>query len=635
MSLEAHLPKWGGQGKKLGDALARSRYESRFLIDMSHRAAAKNLMLTTMLKAGQTLSDSNPEAPRIRTELLANAHLNLMFHNRDLALTPAEAKAAKIGSRGSGYRFIEAPGSGDQIQARAMTRLHKQEQRLKRQLDKSDAARRTAIENEIADVRSQIEDRQRYAYAQKYSSRSGSAAEFEKAANDLGNLALTRDVNKAARTADGKLYVVPKHDAKAFGAEMASSSRFARIVWDKPTYLWKMAMIGYTPRSIVNNAVGNWAMYALREGGGVDGVKALYDAVRLTHGDKVALESMKSAMPFKRNNWLYQNFGNELGNVFGHELLTAGARSKSALKKRLSEGLYPLVHQIADEPVRVASISKYLRGDAEVKRLMKGGLSFDDAAARALRNDSSLQRRASEHARAVAGDYFTLRGWEKTVRKLVPFYLWDRHIVRTTGNMFADTPGRLAIMQQLSNAGIEETERILGDIPDFLKGAIPLEMLGIDSEEGRNSVLTTASLNPWATIGEIVNLGQALTIGGGRTSDAMLGAHPFITGGIEFVTGRSVLSGAPKATDGGLVFSVAKNSIMGFPGIQLADELISEDTDTTSKGNPLLFSRDDKSAVSRFLGIPIREVDSETAARMKAAQNAGKAPAKKNPYGGG
>jgi hypothetical protein len=708
MSLEAHLPKWGGQGKKLGDALARGRYESRFLIDMSHRAAAKNLMLTTMLKAGEALSDDHPGAANTRSQLMAGAYMNLLRHNRHLTLTPEEAAKRGVGKRGSHYAYVIAPDHFDRASENSLHRLRKREAKLDTQRasnaelandlpkyraeladvndqlskmhregwtittpasanrrstpgqhmeqearDLMEVQRRSlelerlveqaenakvkhdAAVAELADLKAQRMDVERRGFTEKFSAYSGTAEEFEKAAERFGRIATVRDVRRAARTQDGKVYVVPKHDATNLGIEMASSSRFMRMVWDKPTYLWKMAMIGYTPRSITNNAVGNWAMYALREGGGVDGVKALYDAVRLTKGDSAALLSMKAATPFKRNNWLYRYFGTELGNVFGHELLTDGARAKSKLKKRASEGLYPLVHKIADEPVRIASISKFLRESPEVRALMKDGLDLDDAIHRALRKNPSLQRRASEHARVVAGDYFTLRNWEKTMRKLIPFYLWDRHIVRTTGNMFADTPGRLVVMQQLSNAGIEETEAILGEIPDFLKGAIPLEMLGLDSEEGRNSILTTASLNPWATVGEIVNLGQALSVGGNRPSDALIGVHPFITGGIEFVTGRSVLSGAPKPTDGGLVFSVAKNAVMGFPGLQLADELMSEDTDTTETGNPLLFNRNEKTAISRFLGVPIRGTDPAVAARMKAAQNAGKEPKTKNPYMGG
>lgn len=709
MSLEAHLPQL------VSNPLKRARFEGRFAIDMAHRAAAKNLMLATMLKAGEKLSDTNPEAPRARAEIMAGAHINLMRHNREIAVTPEEALARGIINKSgrvkgnSHYTLIVDPAhfTGSTEHASSLARTQKQIARWNRQREANaelahelpklkqeleyvngELARmhreghvvtvpasktrrptpRQHMEQEAADIMElqrrslEIERRierahnaqtkhseavaeldtlinqrrelERRGFTEKYMSVAGSAADFEKAAGEFGRLTTTTRVSKAARTQDGRIYIVPRHDPKMLGYEMGQTASLLRKAWEKPTYLWKLAMIGYTPRSIVNNAVGNWAIYALREGGSVEGFQALYDAVRLTKGDDAALLTMKAATPFKRNNWLYRYFGTELGNVFGHELLTDGARAKSKLSKRMHQGLYPAVHKIADEPVRVASIAKFLRESPEVKALTKRGIDTDTAISRALRGNPSLQRRAAEHARVVAGDYFTLRTWERRVRDIIPFYLWDRHIVKTTGNMVADTPGRVAIAQQISDIGVEETERLLGDIPEFLKGAVPFDLLGLDSDKGRKNVLLTASLNPWATIGEIAALGQALTIGGGQPRDALMGAHPFITGGIEFVTGRSILSGAPKDTDGGLVFSVADNAISGLPMFRIAEALVSEDEDTTAAGNPRLYRRDDKSPISSFLGVPIRSVSPEAASRMKASMTgeAGKEPKKSNRY---
>jgi len=138
MSLEAHLPKWGGQAKKLGGALERGRYESRFLIDMSHRAAAKNLMLTTLLKAGESLSDEHPNASVVRAQLLAGAQLNMMRHNKHIAMTPEEAKAAKVGKRGAHYTYIVAPEHFDRTSASSLARLSRQEKQIEKKLTKLD-----------------------------------------------------------------------------------------------------------------------------------------------------------------------------------------------------------------------------------------------------------------------------------------------------------------------------------------------------------------------------------------------------------------------------------------------------------------------------------------------------------------
>jgi hypothetical protein len=413
-----------------------------------------------------------------------------------------------------------------------------------------------------------------------------------------------------------KVQLVRKGDARKLGLEAKNSSRAAQLLWRKPTQVWKMLQIGYTPRAITNNAVGNAVIYALREGGQEGSAHAVWSAMRHTVGADKATSDFLRAHPFKSDSWLYRFYSDELSNVFGHELMEVGS---TGLKKHLSRGLYPLVNKFADEPVRVASLESFMRRQPEVKALMKDGLSADAAIMRALKRTPNLRERGAEHARRTAGDYYTLRGPERFLRDVMPFYLWNRHILRTTGNLFADTPGRLVALQRVSNLGVEETERILGEIPEFLRGAIPLSAIGLAEEvaSDRADVLLTGSLNPFATVGELAGLAEAFTAGTGPRglSAALTGANPIITGGVEAVTGRSLLTGAPKPTVGGLPSSVVSSALLGLPFARLAEAALpAEDTGAR------LYRPDRRGPTTSFLGIPLRDVNLETAAEIAAKE---------------
>lgn len=428
---------------------------------------------------------------------------------------------------------------------------------------------------------------------------------FEHFAENFGRQATTRHVEDAAITHDGKVRVVPIHDAHNLGHELKNSSAFVTWLWRKPTRLWKMALLGYTPRIITNNAVGNWAIHAVREENPLIAVRTVYDAVKFSKGRKEAHASLKASVPFESRHWMHKYFGNELGNVFSHELEAQGLKSKAA------QGLYPIVHKVADEPVRVAAIYAALRHSPEVKAFTDRGLSFDMAAARALRTTPALRQRVAEHARTVAGDYFTISNHGRAVRDLIPFYLWDRHIMKTTGNLFADNPGRVAVMQRIGQEGVAQNEQWLGELPDFLHGVIPFGV-----KNGRADVLLTASLNPFASVAELAGAAQAVTTGGGpRPGEAILSqVNPIASGAVQFLTGENPMTGAPVKTHGGLVSDVAIQLGESLPGTRLVTESLGGERTVSDKGNPLLFRHGPIEQITSIFGVPIRSVDLMAAA---------------------
>lgn len=443
---------------------------------------------------------------------------------------------------------------------------------------------------------------------------------FRKSVDNFGHHTTTKDFARAAKTPDGNYYIVPKHDAYNLAFEGGNSLRFIHKVLHKPTMIWKSAVIGWTPRTITNNAIGNWFLYAARELPSANGVMAVSDALRFRFGSKIAGEAL-----FPENHWLHRFFSDELADQFGvgNELVRFGDTSR--LRRARVGPFYAIQHSVAERPLRIATLYKALRDMPEVKEMVarynakgiRGSKAVDRAIERVMRQRPDLRDEAAQSSRRLAGDYLTMSEGEKFVRDIVPFYLWNRHILKTTGNMFAEQPVRLALMSQLSELGIEETENMLGEIPEFLRGAIPLAALGLGDRTGRNSVMLTASLNPFATIGELAESADAFITGSGRRGAAVAQLNPFLVGGFESVFEQNALTGSPSPREGGVIPDVLRHVIDNLPQLKLANELSLPDADTTPAGNEYLYSRDNRSPLTSFLGIPMRSVSEEAAARLK------------------
>jgi hypothetical protein len=549
--------------------------------------------------------------PQIERELVeANEHLTQLAQQGARIATPSSTKRTPT------QRQLIEMEAGPMIDA--TRRVSDLEERLLK------ARQARGIHDDavakIDDFRTQRMDIEERSFREYYAHAGKSAEDFETASRNLGRWATTRDPALAAMTREGKYVVVPKHDAHNLGLEMENSSAFVRNIYHRPTQLWKIAMIGWTPRAITNNTVGNWTLYALREGPSHESLRALKDAVEWQFGKRRAKEVFDEAHSFRKNDLIYREFGDVIGDVFGQEIMAGavGARTKAGRIAR--RGVYGIVHAVADQPVRVASLHRYLRSSPEVRALQTGGRSYQQAVRLALKRNPGLRERAVDHVRKTAGDYSALRTWEKHARNIVPFYLWYRHIARTTGNMALDTPARMAVMQRLSAIGIEDTKDLLGEIPEFLNGAVPLSAIGLGkkAEGGRADIMLTASLNPFASIGEIATMVESLTTGGGPRGlgGALMGANPFLTGIIEGASGRSLLSGAQIKPTGGLIPTILSRTAKGFPQYRMAEALLQEDTTTSESGNELLFARDDRGPLTSLFGIPLRNTSLATGEKL-------------------
>jgi hypothetical protein len=497
---------------------------------------------------------------------------------------------------------------------------------------------------------------------------------------------------QAAKVAGGKkILIVPHHTMKALGHESVESTKALRKFAHSPVTWWKRIQVGYAPRVITNNVMGNWTMYALRTMGSGGG-RAIVDAVRHAHGERAAMKAFKEmhsdilktqghdaaahftaiAHPHmidapnisaiektfgsraanavkQQPNWVTKHFKTELGSTFGNVLTDA---EKTREKKVIQQGFYPLVHRVADRPVRVAALYHFMRGAPEVKDFLKThpGVTLDEGISKVLdRNPNALRERAEAHVRSIAGDYSTMSPRERVLQNFVPFYLWDKHIVKHVANMVNERPGALTALDATGNMGTKEGQSLLGDVPEFMQGALPLSMLGLHADKGgRKGLLMTTGLNPYHTIGDLAQAITAATTRHDATSgaDAANNLSPLITGLIEQISGHKIGTQAPAPTHGGVIPSVLANTALGTTYSTLLQKAFGggkftpkqgKRSSTHPYGNPqqTLYDHSTGSTVSGLFGLPIREA-SMTRAKQMADQESGKKKKRRtstNPFG--
>lgn len=635
--------------------------KSAALVDMTHykllhQLQRKEARLQTRALQHAELAHG---VEKIRTELAHhNATLREM-HDKGYLFTggPAKTKLAE-------------PTTKQLISQRAVPvkEVEANVKRLESQLNKAHNAKmiHDATVRELADVKAQRMALEHRSHAEKYARIGASEESFNHYAETLGRhttvsigrgrseAQIRRALSRAWVGMDGKIPIVPRHDATMMGHELRNSTGFLTKLVRNTTGVWKSIQVKFTPRTLTNNTVGNHIIYAMRMLHPVHATRAMMHAVRLIHTAPDTESILMRATPWRSKSWVFQHFSPELHNTFGRGVLgPEGKPSTSRIARVLKgPGFYGLVQKFADEPTRLASIISYVHGDPQVVALAHELMAkaeargaqlsrtdaLDKAAARVLHRNHDLRTRAAEFGRSVAGDYLSMTPREQKIKDWVPFYLWDRHIVKSTSNLVKDTPGRALFMQQLSNMGDQQVKKYLGAVPEFLQNSLPLNMLGIGPKAGdRADVLLTHSLNPFGTVGELAGLTQAVTVGGNKQmgSDLFSQINPLATDAIQYGTGTSLLTGAPMPRHGGLVTSILANLGTNLPEAQMVKAALTKPTTLTPKGKEKLYAVDHRSSISSFLGVPVRNVSKSAANAMadkEAGVKKGRSSRRKNPF---
>jgi hypothetical protein len=432
-------------------------------------------------------------------------------------------------------------------------------------------------------------------------------------AEDLHNSALSEGFttpNQAeAHTSGGRYYVVPKTTSRAATGEFTRSSGAVRNFVKKPLTVWRAAVLGLRPGFLTNNLVGNSLMYAAKTGG-QGGLRSLFHAIYETHGPRVAQKALDNAAtpPKLRADLTKEFFPEQVRGTFGLTQSPATSATHIAAGRKVAEtgrtitGAIPrLTSKVAEEYPRRALVHHYIRHSPEFRNvyqsLPKQTRSFEQAARQVLegKGGADYQRFISKQVNQALGDYLNLSPVERGVlRNLLPFYSWYRAIATTTYHLAADTPLRANILGQIGRIGREYSDKELGAVPSFLKGAIGLGA----GPQGTERVLATQGLNPYATLEQLRR--------GGLSDYSQLGLNPFLAGPAQYLQRhRGPVSPAS------LFASPMKDLLANLPPSRLLVPPGPSKLYPTRKGR--------KTQLFGFAGVPIKEY-SPTVAAQQAKQ---------------
>lgn len=451
--------------------------------------------------------------------------------------------------------------------------------------------------------------------------------EFENALRSgiIRDMFTTKNAAEAVKGANGKPLAVPKRLVDDFIDEGVGSHHTLTNMFARPDSIWR-AFVLAVPRYGVNNMVGTSAIFMLNNPAAA---RHYVEAVRIVGGHRRA-KKVLDAKPGAGVEWMDELFGHMYGHGFVEQVPKFKTGGKLAKVGNLERRWYDFVNRWSEENYRVAAVLHRVRKDPEIREMRARGLSEKEAVLAKARADGQWVNRVSDDIDDIFGQYRYLNKIETGVRTVVPFYGWSRAITRSTFNTFKDRPGRFYMATLVGKEGIEDTERKLGELPRFLKGVIP-----IGDKGGRERVLMTSGLNPWATPADLMQ-GTASAMGGGGRAGETLGGQlgPLGSTVAETFTGERLLTGDPHKKG---FFGVAAENFgvapdkPGLPQWRVTEATLKsirgEDepgtwTDRRGRTGDRLFDPSAANEWASIMGVPLRDLSRKAARKRKREEDA-------------
>lgn len=324
---------------------------------------------------------------------------------------------------------------------------------------------------------------------------------------------------------------------------------------------WK-DLILMRPGFILNNWIGNQSMYHLKNGlagvalqkaakGEYNGAYEHFFSEHRTLGD---VEKGQGNTRFgKMRNKFY-------GLQSGHEqVLKKATMSKAAMA----------IPAIKTE-VRALTGKGMSQGKALESAMNKAFKSPEGANYRALINKAIDD---------TTGNYRHFSASEQKIRGIVPFYSWNRHALRTYSSIIKDQPIEAAALSQIGTQGKQDNAKLFPGTPDFMSTYV----------KGALGTFDTQSLNPLKGGSDTIKSIKELVSGNPGNMPALASnLNPFIGGAVQALSGVNMTTGAPVTVGGGLLGSVAQQTIGGLPEVKIA-KLGFGSQDTGNRKDPHYF----------------------------------------------
>jgi hypothetical protein len=475
---------------------------------------------------------------------------------------------------------------------------------------------------------------------------------FKNAMEAWGHDQVTGSFKKAQlNQAKDSILAIPSGSQGLMGQELLNSSRVLKLLYKNPTTVWKWMILAASPRYFVNNVVGNWFMMA----NSIDPVtlsRAMYTHIKLTRGQRAAdaAASDVGRAVNKMTGDVVDRWYSAEYQGHARSMMDERGLPKTGIKAKAKQGLFPVTHTVSDYIPRRAAVIATMQRTPEFQDALalykRQGLSQAEAFNKAFNTASTspgVRAFVRQQVNHTLGQYHTFTKTERTVQGIIPFYSWDRAITRHTAELIRSQPYKAAMLSAISAQGVQKTKDMLGQLPSFLQGVIPEEALGGPNAllgalfggegKGRKNILTTQSLNPYSTLGDVA--GAALTATGlapggqGLTLGSTVGSqlNPILSGAAQSLSGTNLSTGAPiKHARGGLIGDIISNLVESTPPAKIGEALLNKyggGYPQPKKANqPFLYSKDARSQIASLFGFGARQMGLQTAHQL-AAKEAG------------
>lgn len=336
----------------------------------------------------------------------------------------------------------------------------------------------------------------------------------------------------------------------------------------KSTQAWKDLVLAGRPAFQINNLVGNTIM-----AGSVLGKDFVKAQSLATKGE------LDTAA-----NKFFSGTLHSFGGTEKSQAENPGLYRKAVNKSYNLQGKHETMLR---KSVMYSASMKVPEIKAAVRHYTGQGLSEGDALTHAYTDlfkgeqGAALQREVRQKIDDTMGDYTRYTAGEQRLKKIVPFYGWNRHASRYLYATSRDRPGQLLALNQVSKIGKDAHNQwgFMGT-PDFMNGYLKIGGHTFD----------TAPLNPLKGGTDTLKSVKEIISGNPSTEGTDLGSNlnPFISAGIQGLTGKNLLTGAPiPKTAHGLLGSVISQTVTGLPQVKLVEKALPQHGPDTS--NPHTF----------------------------------------------
>lgn len=405
---------------------------------------------------------------------------------------------------------------------------------------------------------------------------------------------------------------IPEHIFDGFKSYFSDPKyeKLLRKLYDQPIQAWKVSVLALNPSWNVGNVMGNMVLATL--GAGVNPIDL----------GRHIIEAVKQ----------YRASGPRGEREFAppRRLLTAGPTHQE----------FSFLRAPSDELLGGTKAGAVVKaGSAPLRAVARGGYAMNEfidnvgrSAVYLAKKEKGLSDEAAvKESLKAMGDFSRMTPFERrVVRRVIPFYAWQRHITQLAFRLPFEHPLRVAWTMNLANL-YGQPDFGLDNLPAYLRGAIDLP--------GGKSLLETSRFFPFGDAGRVLDpkgivssLSPAIKLGVANTLGVNLskGGKPFTR---PSGTGRFDEFGNPLPTAPSILKQLEdlvpqKRVLDALTG---RDKVVRYDTgdpiiqgrSTKSVGHPMPSGRSTSQGVLRYLGIPIDNRDEaiQTAQRIKDKQD--------------